>query len=47
MDKLLDILDKNKNILSYTINFDKPQILIIKFKDGSILKLCEVLTNKT
>ena len=22
MDKLLDILDKNKNILSYTINFD-------------------------
>jgi hypothetical protein len=47
MDKLLDILNKHRNILSYSINFDKPQILIIKFKDGSILKLCEVLINKT
>jgi hypothetical protein len=47
MDKLLDILNKHRDILSYTINFDKPQILTIKFKDGSILKLCEALTNKT
>jgi len=47
MDKLLEILDKYKDVVSYSITFDKPQILIIKFKDGSILKLCEVLTNKT
>jgi hypothetical protein len=39
MDKLLEILDKNK--ISYDISFSKPQILTIKFEDGSVIKLCE------
>jgi hypothetical protein len=45
MDKLLEILDKHKNqeIISYRISFDKPSLLTIKFKDGTILELSEVL----
>ena len=43
MEKLLEILDKHKDkeIISYTINFDKSHILVIKFNDGSVLELCE------
>ncbi len=41
MDKLLEILEKHTDILSYRISFDTPQILTIKFKDGSILQLYE------
>jgi hypothetical protein len=41
MDKLLEILNQHKDIVSYAITFSKPQILTIKFKDGSTLSLCE------
>jgi hypothetical protein len=46
MDKLLEILDKHKNqeIISYRISFDKPSLLTIKFKDGTILELTETLS---
>jgi hypothetical protein len=47
MDKLLEILNQHKDIVSYTISFSKPQILTIKFKDGSTLRLCEVQLDKT
>ena len=43
MEKLLEVLDKHKGkeILSYTIHFDNTNILVIKFSDGSLIKLCE------
>jgi hypothetical protein len=41
MEKLLEILRQNKDIVSYTLSFGKPEILTIKFKDGSVLELCE------
>jgi len=48
MDKLLEILEKHKNqeIVSYRISFDKPSLLTIKFKDGTILELCETSIKK-
>ena len=46
MDKLLEILEKHKNqeIISYRINFDRPSLLTIKFKDGTMLELTETLS---
>jgi hypothetical protein len=43
MNNLLEILDKHKNkeIVSYQMTFAQTQILIINFKDGSNIKLCE------
>lgn len=41
MDKLLEILRQHKDSISYTITFSNPEILTIKFNDGTILKLCE------
>lgn len=41
MEKLLEILEKHKDSVSYTITFSNPQILTIRFKDGSTLELCE------
>jgi hypothetical protein len=45
MNNLLEILDqhKNKEILSYQVTFGQTQILIINFKDGSSIKLCEYI----
>lgn len=45
MEKLLEILQQHKESFSYTLSFGKPEILIIRFKDGSVLELCE--HNKT
>ena len=43
MNNLLEILDKHKNkeIVSYQMTFAETQILIINFRDGSSIKLCE------
>lgn len=41
MDKLLEILEKHKDKVSYQISFTDPQVLTIQFKDGTILTLCE------
>jgi len=41
MDKLLEILRQHKDIVSYTLSFSKPEILTLRFKDGTILKLME------
>lgn len=41
MDKLLEILEKHKDKISYQISFTNPQVLTIQFKDGTILTLCE------
>jgi hypothetical protein len=41
MDKLLEILRQHKNTISYMLTFGVPEILTIKFKDGSTLSLCE------
>lgn len=41
MDKLIAILSGNKYISSFNISFTKPEILTIKFNDGSTLQLCE------
>ena len=47
MDKLLEILRQHKDIVSYTLSFNNPEILTIRFKDGSILELCEHTKNKS
>jgi len=41
MDKLLEILRQHKDIISYNLSFNNPQILSIKFKDGTEIVLCE------
>ena len=41
MNKLLEILRQHKDSISYTLSFGNPEILTIRFKDGSILELCE------
>jgi hypothetical protein len=41
MEKLLEILRQHKESVSYTLSFGKPEILTIRFKDGSVLELCE------
>jgi len=41
MDKLLEILRQHKDTISYTLTFSKPEILTIKFQDGSTIMLCE------
>jgi len=41
MDKLLDFLRQHKDIVSYTLSFSKPEILTLRFKDGTTLKLVE------
>jgi hypothetical protein len=47
MDNLIGILYGNEYVSSFSISFTKPEILTIKFKDGSILKLCEVQPDTT
>lgn len=47
MEKLLEILRQHKDTISYTLTFGKPEILTIRFKDGSILELCEHTKNKS
>jgi hypothetical protein len=41
MEKLLEILRHHKDTVSYMLTFSKPEILTIKFKDGTTLKLME------
>ena len=35
MNKLLEILRQHKDIVSYTLSFNNPEMLTIKFKDGT------------
>jgi hypothetical protein len=46
MDNLIGILYGNEYVTSFSISFTKPEILTIKFKDGSTLRLCEVQPDK-
>jgi len=39
MEKLLEILRQHKDIVSYTLTFSNPEILTLKFQDGSVLIL--------
>ena len=41
MDKLLEILRQHKNVVSYTLSFNNPEMLTLKFKDGTEIVLCE------
>lgn len=41
MEKLVEILRQHKDTISYTITFGNPEILTIKFNDGTVLILCE------
>ena len=41
MDKLLEILRQHKDIVSYTLSFNNPEVLTLQFKDGKKLILCE------
>jgi hypothetical protein len=41
MDKLLEILRQHKDIVSYTLSFNDPEMLTLKFKDGTEVVLCE------
>lgn len=41
MDKLLEILREHKDIISYNLSFNNPEILTLKFKDGTEVVLCE------
>ena len=41
MDKLLEILRQHKDIVSYILSFNDPEMLILKFKDGTEVVLCE------
>ena len=47
MDNLIGILYGNEYVSSFSISFTEPEILTIKFKDGSTLRLCEVQPDKT
>lgn len=47
MDKLIEILRQHKDIISYTLSFNSPEILTIHFKDGTKLMLCEHIKNKS
>jgi hypothetical protein len=47
MDNLIGILYGNEYVSSFSISFTEPEILTIKFKDGSTLRLCEVKLDKT
>jgi hypothetical protein len=41
MNKLLEILRQHKDLVSYTLFFNNPEMLTIKFKDGTEIVLCE------
>lgn len=47
MDKLLEILRQHKDIVSYTLSFNNPEVLTLQFKDGTKLILCEHTKNKS
>jgi hypothetical protein len=47
MEKLLEILREHKDKISYTLTFGKPEILTIRFKDGSVIRLCEHIEKKS
>ena len=47
MDTLIGILYGNEYVSNFSISFTKPEILTIRFKDGSTLRLCEVQPDKT
>jgi len=39
--ELLEILQQHKDLVSYTLSFNNPEMLTIKFKDGTEIVLCE------
>jgi hypothetical protein len=41
MDKLLEILRQHKDTIGYTLSFNDPEMLTLKFKDGTEIVLCE------
>ena len=41
MNKLLEILRQHKDLVSYTLSFNDPEMLTLKFKDGTEIVLCE------
>lgn len=47
MDNLIEILYDNEHVTSFSVSFTEPEILTIKFKDGSVLQLCEYEKCKT
>ena len=47
MDNLIGILYGNEYVTSFSISFTEPEILTIKFSDGSVLQLCEYEKWKT